>query len=165
MSGHLGAHTDAPSHYGAAASMADVPLDAYLGVCRVVHCIGARPLVTLEHITPYLKHCPPRVLFRTYEIAPQSEWDAQFCAIAPTVIDALAAAGVVLVGIDTPSIDPQNSKTLDAHHRVEHHRMAILEGVVLDAVPAGDYELIALPLKIAGADASPVRAVLRRLAK
>ena len=68
-----------------------------------------------------------------------------------------------LIGIDTPSIDPQESKTMDAHHAVERHRMAILEGLVLDAVPVGDYELIALPLNFATLDASPVRAVLRSL--
>ena len=163
MSGHTGAHTDAPSHYGAAASMAEVSLDAYLGACRVIHCVGATPLVQLEHIAPYLQNLPPRVLFRTYATAPQSQWDEQFCAIDPSVIHALHAKGVALVGIDTPSIDPQHSKTLDSHHAVEQHGMAILEGVVLDDVPAGDYELIALPLKLAGADASPVRAILRSL--
>ena len=161
LTGHLGAHTDAPSHYGAAASMADVPLDAYLGACRVIHCVGAAPLVTLALVEKHLENCPPRVLFRTYRTAPQQVWDENFCALAPELIHALHARGVVLVGLDTPSIDPQHSKTLDAHHAVESHGMAILEGVVLDAVPEGDYELIALPLKLAGADASPVRAVLR----
>jgi arylformamidase len=77
----------------------------------------------------------------------------------------LASRGVVLVGTDAPSLDPQDSKTLDAHHAVRTHRMAILEGVVLDAVPEGDYELVALPLKLAGMDASPVRAVLRELVR
>ena len=62
----------------------------------------------------------------------------------------------------TPALS-QDSKTLDAHHAVRANRMAILEGVVLDDVPAGDYELIALPLKLAGMDASPVRAILRPL--
>ena len=69
-----------------------------------------------------------------------------------------------LVGIDTPSLDPAESKSLDSHQRIRAHGMAILEGIVLDDVPAGDYELIALPLKIVGCDASPVRAVLRELA-
>ncbi|KGW36751.1 kynurenine formamidase [Burkholderia pseudomallei MSHR733] len=77
--------------------------------------------------------------------------------------DLLAAHGVRLVGIDTPSLDPQESKTMDAHRRIRAHRMAILEGLVLDEIAAGDYELIALPLKFATLDASPVRAVLRAL--
>ena len=67
------------------------------------------------------------------------------------------------IGIDTPSLDPQDSKTLDAHHAVRVHKMAILEGIVLDAVAEGDYELIALPLKLKDMDASPVRAILRTL--
>ena len=68
-----------------------------------------------------------------------------------------------LIGIDSPSLDPEDSKTLDAHHAVAAADMRILEGLVLDDVPEGRYELIALPLKIAGADASPVRAILRDL--
>jgi arylformamidase len=86
-----------------------------------------------------------------------------FPSIAPATIDLLAQHGVRLIGIDSPSFDPQESKTLDAHLRMKQHQMAILEGIVLDEVPEGDYELICLPLKLAGLDASPVRAVLRAL--
>ena len=103
------------------------------------------------------------ILIRTYEKAPQENWDAGFSAIDAALIDALANRGVRLIGVDTPSLDPQTSKTMDAHLAVAKHGMAILEGLVLDAVPFGTYELIALPLKIAGADSSPVRAVLRSL--
>ena len=65
------------------------------------------------------------------------------------------------MGMDTPSVDPFDSKTLDAHHALFRGGVAILEGLVLDGVPEGIYELIALPLRLAGLDASPVRAVLR----
>jgi arylformamidase len=102
------------------------------------------------------------VLLRTYARVP-GHWDAAFTAIAPDTIDALHAHGVRLIGIDTPSLDPEASKSLDSHQHVRRHGMAILEGIVLDDVAEGDYELIALPLKIAGCDASPVRAVLREL--
>jgi hypothetical protein len=71
--------------------------------------------------------------------------------------------GVVLIGIDTPSVDPFDSKALEAHQALAEHDMANLEGLVLDHVAEGEYELIALPLRIAGADGSPVRAVLRTL--
>lgn len=84
-------------------------------------------------------------------------------SIAPETIDLLAAHGVRLVGLDTPSLDPEDSMSMDAHLAVCRHRMVILEGLVLDDVAAGDYELIALPLKLAGLDASPVRAVLRTI--
>jgi arylformamidase len=70
---------------------------------------------------------------------------------------------VVLIGVDAPSLDPQTSKTMDAHKAILAADMRVLEGLVLDDVPPGRYELIALPLKLAGLDASPVRAVLRAL--
>lgn len=161
---HIGAHTDAPLHYDPqGAAMADVALDVYLGPCRVIDAIGAGPLVRPEHLADSLDHVPPRVLLRTYAKAPVTAWDSNFTAVAPATVDLLHARGVRLIGIDTPSLDSEASKTLDAHQRVRAHAMAILEGIVLDEVPAGDYELIALPLRIAGADASPVRAVLREL--
>jgi len=163
MTTHLGAHTDAPSHYDPAGAAIDaVGLAPYLGPCRVIHCIGAG-VVRPHDVEAHLDGVPPRVLLRTYASAPQQAWDPAFPAIAPDTIALMAAHGVLLVGTDAASLDPQDSRTLDAHHAVRRHGMAILEGVVLDAVPPGDYELIALPLKLAGMDASPVRAILRAL--
>ncbi len=163
LSPHTGSHTDAPLHYDTTgASIAEVPLDTYLGPCRVIEAIGAGPLVTTGRLAPHLHGAPPRVLLRTYQHTPQA-WDPHFSAIAPEAIDLLHEHGVRLIGIDTPSLDPETSKTLESHMRVRAHRMAILESIVLVDVPAGDYELIALPLKWRGLDASPVRAVLREL--
>lgn len=163
MSTHTGAHCDAPSHYDATGrAINEVALDSYIGPCRVIHCIDAG-VVEARHLAGKLQNVPPRVLLRTYAKAPQQEWDAAFAAVAPDTIALLAQHGVRLVGIDTPSLDPQESKTMLAHHAVRQHGMAILEGIVLDAVAAGDYELIALPLRLAGMDASPVRAILRPL--
>jgi arylformamidase len=165
MSPHTGSHADAPLHYDAdGTAIADVALELYLGPCRVVHALDAGPLVEPHHVGAALDGIPPRVLIRTAQRACVDAWDPAFAAIAPATIDCLHAHGVRLVGIDTPSLDPADSKTLDSHQRVRSHGMAILEGIVLDDVPAGDYELIALPLKIRGGDASPVRAVLRELA-
>jgi arylformamidase len=163
MTTHLGAHTDAPSHYDPQGAAIDaVSLAPYIGPCRVIHCIGVKTVEAAD-IEASLEGVPPRVILRTYERAPQSAWDSAFAAISPAAIELLAKKGVVLVGTDAASLDPQDSKTLDAHNAVRANKMAILEGVVLDEVPAGDYELIALPLKLAGMDASPVRAVLRAL--
>lgn len=165
MSPHTGSHTDAPLHYDAeGASIADVPLDLYLGRCRVIHAFDAGPLVEPRHLEAALDGAPPRVLIRTARRARTDRWDDAFTAIAPQAVDRLHRAGVRLLGVDTPSLDPAPSKTLESHQRVRAHGMAILEGIVLDDVPEGDYELIALPLKIGGGDASPVRAVLRELA-
>ena len=163
MSPHTGSHADAPLHYEqGAASVGELPLDPYLGPCRVIHAVGARPLVQPEDIAPQLQAAPPRVLLRTYARVPAG-WDRAFAAVAPAAIDLLQANGVRLVGIDTPSVDPEQSKALDSHQRLRAHGMAVLEGLVLDGVPPGDYELIALPLKWRGVDARPVRAVLREL--
>jgi arylformamidase len=165
MTTHLGAHTDAPSHYDPAGATIDqVALAPYIGPCRVIDCVGVAR-VEAEDIAAALDAVPPRVLLRTYDKAPQERWDERFAAVSPAAIELLASKGVLLVGTDAASLDPQDSKTLDAHHAVRANGMAILEGVVLDAVPAGDYELIALPLKLAGMDASPVRAILRALPK
>ncbi|QOY93125.1 arylformamidase [Massilia sp. UMI-21] len=165
MTTHLGAHTDAPSHYDPAGSAIDaVDLRPYIGPCRVIHCIGAGA-VEAAHLEGKLDGVPPRVLLRTYASAPQTAWDPAFAAVTPAAIALLASRGAILVGTDTPSLDPQDSKTLDAHHAVRANGMAILEGIVLDEVPEGDYELLALPLKLAGMDASPVRAVLRELVR
>ncbi|KDR31348.1 MULTISPECIES: arylformamidase [Caballeronia] len=164
LSPHTGSHADAPLHYDEhGAPIGEVALDTYIGACRVVHCIGASPLVTPEHVAAHLADCPPRVLLRTYTNAPLDAWDSAFAAVAPETIDLLAEKGVKLIGIDTPSLDPQDSKTMDAHKRIRAHGMAILEGLVLDAAAPGDFELIALPLKFSTLDASPVRAVLRPL--
>jgi arylformamidase len=103
------------------------------------------------------------VLVRTYATAPLDKFDPDCTAFAPATVEALADLGVTLVGIDTASVDPASSKTLDSHQVLRRRGLRVLENLVLDAVPEGDYELIALPLKLTSADASPVRAVLRAL--
>lgn len=164
FSTHSGSHADAPFHYDAAGKAIDAVDPArYLGPAQVVDGRNSGASVGADRILPQLAAGIERILIRTYEKAPQENWDAGFSAIDAALIDALANRGVRLIGVDTPSLDPQTSKTMDAHLAVAKHGMAILEGLVLDAVPFGTYELIALPLKIAGADSSPVRAVLRSL--
>ncbi len=164
LSPHLGAHADAPLHYAdGAPAIGAVPLEPYLGPCRVIHAIGCGPLVKPEHLAHALDDLPPRLLVRTCERAPTA-WSDDFSAYAPETLELLAARGVRLVGIDSQSVDPASSKTLDSHHVLLKHDLRVLENLVLDAVPAGDYELIALPLKLAHACASPVRAILRELA-
>lgn len=164
LSPHVGAHADAPLHYDPQGTpVGALDLSPYLGRCRVIHAIARGPLVTWEHLAHAMHDLPPRVLVRTYERAPVDRWDPQLAAYAPDTIERLADAGVQLVGIDTASIDPAQSKTLDSHQVIRRRGLRVLENLVLDDVPEGDYELIALPLKLMTADASPVRAVLRSL--
>lgn len=164
LSPHVGTHADAPLHYDAqGASTGELDLTPYLGPCRVIHAIGAGPLVQWSHLAHALDRLPARVLVRTYTRMPIDRWDPHLTAFAPQTIERLAALGVLLVGIDTASIDPADSKTLDSHQVIRRLNLRVLENLVLDEVPEGDYELIALPLKLMAADASPVRAVLREL--
>ena len=163
---HAGTHADAPLHYSpGGASAAEVPLDAYIGRCRVVDARGQGAAISAAFVTANIPAPPPRVLFRTFETFPHRHWPDRFTCVAADAVRALADAGVRLVGLDSPSLDPQDSKTMDAHRAVLAADMRVLEGLVLDDIPPGDYELIALPLKLAGLDASPVRAVLRELAE
>lgn len=162
MSNHTGTHADAPYHYGKDGETIDaVNLARYIGPCHVLDVRGCGALITPQSVD--LPQGAQRILFRTYEAYPHDGWDSGFTAIHPDMIILIAERGGHLVGIDTPSIDPEQSKTMDAHKAVLANQMSILEGLVLDHVSPGEYELIALPLKIAGGDASPVRAVLREL--
>ena len=164
MSPHIGAHADAPLHYDAeGAAIGNVELAPFLGTCRVIHAIDCGPLVEWAHLAHAIEGLPQRVLVRTSERASVDRWDPELIAFAPATIERLAERGVVLIGIDTASIDPADSLTLESHQVIRRLDIRVLENLVLDAVPEGDYELIALPLKLTTADASPVRAVLREL--
>lgn len=159
---HLGAHADAPSHYGADAAAIDArSLDPYLGPCRVVRIAAARGTRIPPSAIPG-DFRGERVLIATGTYPDPTSFNEDFAALEPATVDLLHDRGARLVGIDTPSVDLFASKDLAAHRRFLAHDMAILEGIVLSGVPEGDYELIALPLKLTGFDASPVRAILRK---
>ncbi|MCW3836932.1 arylformamidase [Sphingomonas canadensis] len=163
---HTGTHADAPLHYDpAGADSASCSLDPYIGPCVLADVRHAGATVGEADVPWQVLAGAERVLLRTYESFPSERWDSAFKAIDAAVIARMAAMGVVLIGTDAASLDPEQSKTLDAHHAVQSAGMRILEGLVLDAVPPGRYELIALPLRIVGADASPVRAILRELSE
>lgn len=169
MSSHTGAHADAPLHYSDDGAAIDaVDLAPYLGRCAVVRIFSTQLAIGPEAIEMALERVlgpkpVERVLIRTYRKSP-TKWDGGFTAIAAEAINMLARRGCRLIGVDTPSLDPEPSKTMDAHKAVLAANMRVLEGLVLDDVAEGEYELIALPLKLEGLDAAPVRAVLRTLA-
>jgi len=164
LSPHLGAHADAPLHYDpAGAAIGTLALTPYLGRCRVVHAMAPGPLVQWRHLAHAADGLPPRLLVRCYARMPQDRFDEALPGFAPALLEQLADLGVQLVGTDSASVDPASSKTLDAHQVLRRRGLRVLENLLLDDVPEGDYELIALPLKLTAADASPVRAVLREL--
>ena len=167
---HLGAHADGPNHYGKDAPAIDGrDLNLYIGPCQVIHVTverGRRVTIRdLQSVFSDLKSriVAPRVLIATGTFPDPHNFNQDFAAIDPTLVDSLHECGVRLIGIDTPSVDLFESTELPAHKRFLAHDMAIVEGLMLKDVPEGTYELIALPLKLVGFDASPVRAVLRTL--
>jgi arylformamidase len=158
---HLGAHADGPCHYGREAPGIDArPLDDYLGPCQVIAVRVGRScrFGPADLAVPV---AAPRVLFRTGTYPDCTRFNEDFAALEPELVGWLGDQGVRLVGIDTPSVDLFDARDLPAHRMFLERDMAILEGLELSAVPEGLYELIALPLKLVGFDASPVRAVLR----
>jgi len=164
MSVHTGTHVDAPLHFeDGAPDVASVPLEKYVGPCVVarVHASdrGILPADLPDGLTEAVRETK-RLLLRSYESRPGA-FDEGMAHATPELADWLAAQGVVLLGIDTDSMDAFESKDLPAHHRLLGHGIAILEGIDLSGVAPGvGYELVALPLRLVGADASPVRAIL-----
>lgn len=159
---HLGAHADAPNHYHPdGIGIGERELMPYLGPCQVIKVSLKEPMARIrpEHIQD-TKILAPRTLFKTGSFPNPEDWVDDFNALSPELIHFLADQGVVLVGIDTPSVDPSPAKVLKSHLAIYERKLAILEGLVLDHVRPGTYQLVALPLKIKGADASPVRAIL-----
>ena len=158
---HLGAHTDAPSHYVPnGQTMEERPLELYYGPCQVITVDVPRgERIFPKHIEG-IEILAERVLFHTKSFPNPNHFNTDFNALSPELVDYCAERGVRLIGLDTPSVDLYSSKALESHNAIARHDMAVLEGVVLTDVADGVYTLIALPLKIQGSDASPVRAVL-----
>ena len=170
---HVGTHLDAPTHYGGDSETIDrIPLSRTVGECLVVACGAsiADRRVTLADLASSLialgytgvSRLPERVLVRTGTFPDPERWTNDFAGLDPALVDHLADRGVRLVGIDTASVDCADSKDLPAHARCLARDVLILEGLRLDHVEPGRYELLCLPLRLEGFDASPVRAALRR---
>ena len=160
---HLGAHVDGENHYGLGApSVDEASLDLFIGRAQVVGADVPRG----GRITPEMLSEPireERVLIRSGTFPDPHNWNADFAGLDPLLLDYFGGKGVRLVGVDTPSVDTQDSKDLPGHAACLKNKIHILEGIVLGGVADGVYDLIALPLKLKGFDGSPVRAVLRTL--
>lgn len=161
MSIHTGTHVDSPFHFDdEGRKITDLDLNLYVGQAKLVDVagrtsIGADDLanVDLTGIT--------RLLLRTSSWSDPDQFPETICYLRPDLAPFLAKQGIRLIGVDVPSVDPLDSKELPAHHGLHQHDIHILEGLWLENVEPGIYELIALPLQIEEADGSPVRAVLR----
>ncbi len=164
MSVHCGTHTDAPFHFLPQGITVDqIPLETYIGPCRVIRGAskGNPPLVDPQFLIDQNLEGVERLLLKTNPTHCAEVFDENFCALGPEAAKVLVSMGLRLVGLDTPSMDSFSSKTLEAHKILLDGGVAILENLDLSHVKEGDFELIALPLKIIGGDSSPVRAILR----
>jgi len=159
---HIGAHADAPHHYHRDGVTIDsVSLEPYIGPC-FVHTVRDTALITPKDCALPLAQGAKRILFHTGTFPNPEQFNQNFCAFSPEAIALMGESGVILIGIDTPSVDPFDSKTLPAHQQLYKYNIRNIEGLTLSHVMDGHYELIALPLALKGFDASPVRAILRR---
>jgi arylformamidase len=161
---HLGAHLDAPSHYAPNGATIDAcPLERFVGPCQVVR-VATQPGARIQADALPATFTAPRVLIATGTYPDPTQFNEDFAGLHPSAVEHLAAAGVGLIGVDTPSVDRVADEDLPAHQACARTGVLILEGLRLERVPEATYELIALPLRLVGFDASPVRAVLRPLA-
>ncbi|HLO03555.1 MAG TPA: arylformamidase [Symbiobacteriaceae bacterium] len=161
LSPHNGTHADAPFHYDdQGATMEQVNLSRYIGPALVVGLEG-RTLIERADLLALDLVGVERLLVRTGSCPDLNHFHPDFTAFAPEAIQYLAEQGIRLIGTDAHSVDPAESKELPAHHACRTAGILIVENLNLAGVPEGRYELIALPLKLAGADASPIRAILR----
>ncbi len=165
LSPHTGSHADAPYHFlDGAPHPADLPLDPYLGPAYLVTLLRRSGGIGPDDLAGHDLRGTRRLLIRTWvSDLPDETWPEDFPYLTLELVDWLAEQGVILVGLDSPSVDAFDSTELPCHHRLWKHGMLHLEALRLAGMPDGVYELIALPLKLAGVCGSPVRAVLREL--
>lgn len=162
---HAGTHADGPYHVlEDGARIGAAPLGAFWGPAAVADVRGAAE-IGADAVDAILAAHPgvPRVLLRTGAWTDPDAFPTRFPALTPAAAARLVAAGVVLVGTDAPSPDRFDSADLPVHRLLLGAGIAILENLLLDDAPPGAYELVALPLRLEAADASPVRAALRPL--
>lgn len=165
MSLHTGTHVDAPFHFSPGGAGVDaLDLTAFVGAVAVVDAAG-QGVIGREVFAGVNFARTPRVLVRTGAWVDLAAFPESVPTLAEDVPAFLGANGVRLFGIDLPSVDALDSKALPIHHALAANGVYILESADLRNVPVGEYHLTALPLRIIGADASPVRAILTEVGK
>jgi arylformamidase len=171
MSVHNGTHADARFHFDTnAASIEKSPLEIYLGRATVVDLAQAfldskeKHLITIEDLKPHAEQiaATSRLLVKTGRWNDSTVFPDKIPVIAADVPAWLQKNGVRLLGLDLPSVDEIDSKSLQNHHALAVADIAIIESLDLSDVPPGIYHFAALPLKIAGGDGAPMRAILWR---
>jgi len=162
---HIATHIDAPYHFKPDGMTVDrIPPDVFLGPARVVS-FPETERIDVPEIQSISLSGVERILFKTRNSSlwREESFREDYVYLAPEACRVLADSGVKLVGVDYLSIEEYGVQDFEGHHILLGKNIPILEGLDLSEVEPGDYELIALPLKIAGGDGSPARAVLREL--
>lgn len=165
FSPHTGTHADAYYHYEIDGEHpATMPLEAYIGRARVVSVSKRNGPLYPDDFAAVDMNGAERLLIHSHvsDLA-DDQWPDEFPHLSESLIVWLAGLGIRLLGLDSPSVDAFDSTELPCHHALRRLKMVNLELLRLHNVPDGDYELVALPLKLDGACGSPVRAVLRTL--
>jgi len=164
LSTHVGTHVDPPAHFIAGGVTVDqLPLDALVGPAWVAHIRGPGPITAAALAGADIPPATSRLLFRTDNSEhPNTAFDPGYVALAPDAAEWLLARSIRLIGIDAPSIEPFDAAGEPVHHRLLGAGVIIVEGLALAVVEPGAYELICLPLRIAGGDGAPARVVLGR---
>ena len=162
MSLHAGTHVDAPYHYDDFGKSIDVlPLELFMGGVKILDVIGVEE-ITLQHVEQLELKNVARVFFKTKMSYDLYHFQPAFTVVSPETIEYLATQGVRIIGTDAPSVDALEDHQLLAHHACRKQEMYIIENLWLKDVAAGMYDFIGLPLAIQGADASPIRAVIKK---
>lgn len=160
---HSGTHADAPYHYDDKGRMIhELDVDLYIGEAQVIH-LPNKTMIEADDIKKAGIKKGIRLLIRTDSVSDLSIFPEKYTYLHPNVGAVLAQKGIKLIGVDVPSVDFMDSKTLDAHHSLHRHGIHIIENLTLWELEAGFYDFIALPLSIQGADGCPVRAVAKRI--
>lgn len=158
---HIGTHVDAPFHFdNDGATIEALDINRYIGDATIIEVAGKDEISKSDLEAHSIKGTI--LLIKTTAATDKSVFPKEVPTLTLEAVSYLAEKGIKLFGIDVPSVDLVNSKTLDVHHVLHAHDIMIIESVVLDQVDPGLYEFIALPLKVKGADGSPVRAVVRK---
>jgi arylformamidase len=169
MSPHVGTHADSPVHIKGdmddleGGMAADLPLEAFIGPVRVIDLAPLSEGISAKHFldkVAMIDELPSRILFKTCHQIRYQIWEEKYAYLTVELVDALHEKRVKLTGLDTPSVDHVDSKTLETHHKLDEYNLVWLENLDLTAVEEGNYFLVALPLKFTELEASPVRAVL-----
>jgi len=170
LGAHSGTHVDAPMHFVRDGMSVDrIPLEPLIGPARVIEIPDSVQAIDAAELDRHAWRGTERILFRTRSSArgwmSSATFHRDFAYVAPDAARLLADAGVKLVGIDYISAEQFAAPAPLAHRTLLGRNIPIVEGLVLVNVPPGDYDLVVLPMKVAGHEGAPARAVLRPRAR